>query len=239
MARVFLAASSESLIISEAPVTGPPFTVTFWFYPTTVGVAQTMFWLGDLSEANQFFSVGLNATDHLTIFVQQTLSSQEVATSATVTVNTWHHATAIFESDIVRRISLDNQTEATGIIDLGPTGVDGTAWARRGDSSPDQYFDGYLFWGSISNEILPAAAKAPFANGASPLHYRREHLKRFYPFIADEDIDLITGKSLSVVGTPTVLAVAPSGLLSPTAYALPPKGYWSKGSIDSGISLKT
>ena len=239
MARVFLAASSEALTIAEAPVTGPPFTVSFWFRPTTVGVLQTMFWFGDASVTNHYFQVGLDSTNHLFVQAQVGVSTSTTPTTQTVTVNTWHHAMVTFASNTSRIVSLDDQTEAENTSDLVPLSRNSMAWGRSNDSTPSQYYDGYLFWGSIYSEAILGEQRTPLANGACPLHHRREHLERFYPFVGEDDKDLIAGKILSVVGTPTFTDSAPSGLLAPAAYALPAKGYWAKGSIESGISLKT
>lgn len=239
MAKVFLAASSEAMTFVEAPVTGPPFAVSFWFRPTTVGVAQTMFWLGDPTSADEFWSVELDASDQLVIRGQDGASSEATATVATVTVDTWHHATAIFASNILRRISLDNQTEASGTDDLTPATPTTVVWGRRGDSSPTNYFDGYLLWGAIYSEIMASADKKPLADGASPLFFRREQLEAFYSFIEGEDRNLITGIIGDLVATPTNLAASPNNLASPNGVILPLKGYLEGDIVSKGITLST
>lgn len=227
MSRVFTAASSEWLSVAEAPVTAAPFAVSLFFRPTTIGVAQTLFWLGDSSSSTRFFAVELDASDNLVIRARAGLGNQIATTAGAVTVDTWHHAMAIFESAASRRISLDGGTEANNTTSVTPTGVDSLSFARNSDSSPDQYFDGHIMWAAIWDVSFANGEYEILSERKCPLYFSRDNLVDFYPLLADEDIDVINRRALTANNTPTISTDNPSrtdGNMYET-----PADYWTYG----------
>lgn len=227
MSRVFTAASSESLTVAEAPVTTPPFAVSFFFQPTTVGVAQTMFWLGDASSSSSYFSVELDASDQLLGRALSGVTNRVVTTVATVTVDTWHHALAVFATTTLRQISLDGQAEAANTQLVNPSGIDSMAFARNSDSSPNQYFDGHLMWAAIWNVAFVDGEYEILSDRKCPLYFRRDELVDFYPLLADEDVDIINRRQLTANNTPTISTDNPTrtdGNMYET-----PADYWTYG----------
>lgn len=211
MSRVFTAASSEWLDVAEAPVTTYPFSVSFFFRPTTVGAAQTMFWLGNTAVANDYFSVELDATDHLIIHARDGVGSNELTpTVATVTVNTWHHAMAIFESATSRRISLDGGVEASGTDNITPDNTNGLAFGRHSTSAPGSYYDGHLMWAAIWDVAFANGEYEILSERKCPLYFRRDNLVDFYLLINSEDVDVVNRRALTANNTPTTSTNNPS-----------------------------
>lgn len=227
MSRVFTAASTEWLAAATTPVATIPFAISLFFRPTTVGVAQTMCWIGDASDAAQYFEVALDATDHLVAHVQSGATSGVAASAGTVTVNTWHHAFAIFTSATSRRIALDGGTEANNTTNATPTGVDVIAFARRNDSTPTTYYDGHLMWAAIWNVSFADGEYEILSERKCPLYFSRDNLVDFYPLLADEDVDIINRRALTPNNTPTTSNDNPSrtdGNMYET-----PADYWTYG----------
>ena len=227
MSRVFTASSSEWLAAGSTPVTVVPFAISFFFRPTTVGVAQTMVWIGDVSNAASYFEVGLDATDHLVAHAQVSITSGVAASAGTVTVNTWHHAFAIFASATSRRISLDRGTEANNTTSVTPTGVDVIAFGRRNDSTPTAYYDGHLMWAAIYDVSFADGEYEILSERKCPLYFRRDNLVDFYPLIADEDIDIINRRVLTPNNSPSVSTNNPSRT-DGNMYEIP-ADYWTYG----------
>ena len=138
-----------------------------------------------------------------------------------MSVNTWHHLCGVFASAIDRRMYLDGDTANKGSDTISRTplgGYDRVAIGTIGDFSPGDYMSGRGADAAIWNIALSEPELVVLSKGYSPLFVHPENLVFYAPLINNEDRDIIGGRLLSEVSTPTVADHAP--IRYPTAQIL-------------------
>lgn len=209
MARFFDDASSEYLENDTAVVGDVPLTLAAWIYSDDVasGDDQSIIFVGDKDVSGAHFMLRYDATDPGDFILARHRASgpQGNATAGTVTVNTWHHAAAVFASDTSRTAYFNGSPgseETTNVT--GAITPDRISIGRAGDSSPGNHFSGRIAETAVWDAALTAPEIASLSKGFSPLFIRPQNLVFYAPLIRDEDLDRVGGLSLTAFNTPTV-----------------------------------
>lgn len=215
MARLFDDVQTEYLEINQAVVSGTPFATVFLFNTNDDSGYQTPFFLGDKDVDAEFFEVILNKDDHKIWAITQQAGGVWAITSTNWSLNTWHHACAIFASSTDRRVLIDGGGKGTNATDKTPAGLDRTSIGRRGRLSATHYVSGLIaeaaIWDLSDWPGATASDKADnfekiigsLAKGFSPLFFSLG-LKAYWPLMRDEDIDVVGGYNLTPFNTPSI-----------------------------------
>ena len=150
MAAGFIAASSQGLLNSAAPVTAVPFTVSLWFKSTAAGVSGTIFSVQDTAADDQGWSLFKTTGNTLDFgaYSGATYGSGAV-TSGTVSDSKWHFIVYRAITTANRRGSLLLESGAIehvqSTVSLTPTSVDAVSvgYAPWGPPTGNgDYFEG-------------------------------------------------------------------------------------------------
>ena len=226
MARLFDAASLEHLGIDSTPITGTPLAMSCWFNRSSIAaVGMTLVWVGDKGASRTAWWLeiqGFGAGNRLE-FYSALQAGQAITTTTTVAANTgqWYHACGIEASATDRRVLLDNGGKGTNSTSVIPIGIDRINIARRGDSSPSEYFGGSIaesaIWdlsdwpgvtASDKADSFEAIALPALAQGYSPMFFPLG-LVAYWPLIRDEDQDRVGGYDLTAFNIPSIAAHPP------------------------------
>jgi hypothetical protein len=192
--------SSSQYLQGGAPITAYPFTMSIWYYYTTVRT-QALIALTDESDTDDTFVLYISNADNVYYYVQRNSWTQTAIINTSA--NTWHHACAIETSNVSHSIIHDgdvsNKKTATG--NITPINID---IVRIGYEQSPIYFDGRLAEPAIWNTALSNDEVVSLSLGYSPFLIRPQNLIFYPPLIRDDDKDLIEGLSLSAIGSPTV-----------------------------------
>jgi hypothetical protein len=149
--------ASEEYLKASAVLTGTPITVSCWFY-TTVTAIQRLVDITDESTWNQRFSLRAHSNYFLSGQIYATPGSDAAICSAQYSLNTWHHATAVFASSTSRACYMDGGNKGTNTTDLTPTGLDiTTIGSGINTNSPWQPMTGRVSGVKIWNRALSDA----------------------------------------------------------------------------------
>lgn len=147
MAAFFASASTTRLTNSAPPVTGYPFSVGFWVYPTTTGTNRVFWSLCDTAGTQGFFAVRQTAGNLWGLFQTDDVSPISTTLGA-VTAGQWAYIFVRFVSATSQRISVlqydGSIVTATNSTSDTPAGIDTMAFGALSHSSPTQYFDGAI-----------------------------------------------------------------------------------------------
>jgi len=153
MAAFFASASSQKLLNSVAPVTGPPFSVGFWAYPTTTGTTRYLWSLSDTAGTINYYTIAQSASNDWNVLQTDDASpTGGTAGVSAVTANQWVYIVARYISGTNRRMAVKLHTgeivHAAGAINDNPTGIDVMAFGCLNHSAPTGFFDGGIaeFW---------------------------------------------------------------------------------------------
>ena len=236
MAREFNG-STQGIDSATGAATNYPYAFCGWFYQHVAGWDWVF---SNAENATTYDAVGVFSDGKARMLHWGSGSSQNVDSTTTSSLNTWHHVCGIFISNVSRRVYLDGGGEGTG---NGLTSkADGYACAIgvSADTTPAAYFDGRIaevaVWDvsvypggtdgdkatSFKNTTLQALAA-----GYSPLFF--PGLMHYWPLGGaesnnDADTDVWGGNHMdgSRFAAPTT-AEHPPGLIYPVhSYAPPP-----------------
>jgi hypothetical protein len=228
MAVLFDDGSSEYLQHVYPIVDTPPFSFSGWFRTDDLTTGQVIVAAADTATNDNRYMLqfwGTQAGDPVRAFAQS--SSPAVAASAVsttgVSVNTWHHACAVFTSTSSRTIYLDGGSSATDLTSCVPVYYpDNISVGRTADSTPGGYFSGRIAdVGVWADAALTAEEAAVMASGYSAGFVRPESLTYWYPLFNTSDLISYgrTSNALTAYNTPTTAdgppIVYPSGAHTP------------------------
>ena len=201
MARSLASASSQYLEASAAVVTGYPFTVASWFYPTSTGVFATVWSTGVNSTGNNYFQLGTTSGNFLR-FRARTTSNNDCTSGNTISANAWNHAVALGTSAASRTVILNDGTPVTTTGSRDPTGMDRNAFGRLVTSTPTDYMNGRIGLSAIWNVVLSAAEITSLYKGIHPLKIRPAALLGVWPLggVFSPEPELVSAAALTVTG---------------------------------------
>lgn len=218
MARLLDDASSQYLTNANAIVSATPLTMACWFYSDDATVLQTLMSIGQSADNTNFFSLhadGSVAGDPVRISRN---GSVVASTTTGYTVNTWHHACAVYADATTRASYIDGGSKGTDSTSWTPSGMNVTSIGRlERNSTTKRYMSGRVAWPAIWNVALTDAEVLMLARGFSPHMVRPEALVAFWPLHGNDspEPDLFGGFALTLSGSPTkaesVRLFVPSG----------------------------
>ena len=206
MARAFDDGSTQFLLnTSVAVVSAAPCTMAAWFN-TDDSAKDALLAVSNYSPGsfNGFWLV-LDEYD----YVQARLydgSIGNATSSTTYSLNTWHHACAVFAANNNRSAYLDGGNKGTDTSTHTPSGLENTSIGAilYNEGPGDWLISGSIAEAGIWNVALSDAEVALLAKGYSPLFVRPQNLVFYAPLIRDEDIDIVGGLALTPYNSPTV-----------------------------------
>ncbi len=180
MARLFDDAQSQYLEIDQIAVGSVPISIACWCYPDAVSRFAGLVVLADKDVANMQQILRIDNNDKINATSWDASGAQSAVTSTTVSVNTWHHAAAVFAANNDRRAYLDGGGKGTSATSRTPVGLDRMSIGRAGDSTPGIYMSGRIAEVGIWNAALSDDEIASLAKGASPLLVKPANLVAYW-----------------------------------------------------------
>lgn len=190
-------------ILSDEPI-----TLACWFKPSSLDSTDSLISIGD-SAGPGFWRLGTTSADQLFCQKQDNLGSGSgVATllSPLLTVGTWFHCCAVFESNNSRTVYLDGSNlllDTTNVTD--PNSNRTSIGIQAGNLGTPAPADGLIAEVGIWNVSLTPAEIISLAKGFVPRLIRRNSLVLYAPLIRD----IINLKGLALTATGTTVADHP------------------------------
>jgi hypothetical protein len=178
MARRFVAASSQTLECTSAPLTAVPLTISFWYRPSTVSGTETMVSLTASSGATNGFSVW-RFSGNLQAYTNAASSASH---SGTLTVGRWVHVAATWTGTTSRIIyyNSDPVTDTTSVT--APAGINRfNVGCHFQSGSRVNYASSDIAEVAIWAEALTAYEIRMLTQWASPVVVRPQSLRAYLP----------------------------------------------------------
>ena len=236
MSRSFDDASSQYLFDTTAPITVEPITMACWFYADDDAATGALMSLGDFDGQNVWL---LLAHSNDNIYARQYTGGVLAAAGVgSFSIDTWHHACAVYAATDDRKVYLDGGAPGTNTAVGSPSGIDTVtvgSYAYNGSRGRSP-FSGRLAEAAMWNVALTANEISMLADGYSPLFVRPQNLVFYPPLVRDNDEDIVGGLSLTAVNSPTVAAHPPMIYPAPPIfYSIPSGEAPADLSIDIGM----
>lgn len=205
MARLFVNAGSEHLLLTSSIRDAYPVSFAAWFYPDSASDDGCIVSIARSDGNNSYvgmFAFGSVGGDPLYARIKAAPTHNDTLTSVGWTVNAWNHGCAVFNNNTDRRIYLDGGNKVQGTLDYPyPTNLDRTAIGRLVRSSSGDNFSGRIAEVGVWNAALTDDEVAILAKGYSPLFVRPESLIAYIPIIGrnDPELELIQGNNFDDV----------------------------------------
>lgn len=207
MARVFT--TSQYLETTSVPLTGPPFTIAFWFYVTDVTALHLTFGLSAATGIGYYYlgPRGDVVGDPIQVIADNGATPGTASTSTGYTANTWHHCVGVFASSTSRSVYLNGGGKGTDTTNSTPSGVNRLNFGRM-------YYSGSLF-GNMSGRIAMAGLwSVALGDDEAAALAARYHPRLVRPaslvscwdlggFAGEYDNDWVGGYHLTPSGSPT------------------------------------
>jgi hypothetical protein len=199
-ARNFNGTTDLMSAASTPPVTGVPATMCGFFRVASVAAVRTILAVGHGANAD-YMSVYTRTNSTLRADTGDGTNFASPTTVATVSLNTWHHACAVFAANNDRSIYLDggnkvSETATTVTLSTLDRSRIGVSYI---DTSP---FSGDLAEVAFWNAALTDAEVASLAKGFSPTMVRPMSLRSYYPLSGrGTERDLYARSFLATTGT--------------------------------------
>ena len=205
--------SNQYLSSSGAVLSSVPITMGCWFYSTSNSAKQRLISIGDKDSTSDFFHVSAmgNVTgDPLRASAKRGGATGTATTSSGYSINTWHHAAAVFISNSSRKVYLDAGSVGSNTTSATPASLDTTRLGLRASSGTDGPMAGRIAEAGIWNIALTANDIAQLAEGFSPLLVRPDALVAYWPLggiarfsASSAAADYAGGSSMLPTNTPT------------------------------------
>jgi hypothetical protein len=217
MARLFDDANPDAYITTSAVVTSMPLTMAAWFYTDQLTTNQSIV-TASSEDDNAFHGWWLQMRggefgDYVAARSYGGGSSRMATTSGGATINVWHHACAVFASDVSRSVYIDGGSKGTDTNSSSPLGVDnigiGSIYYWTGSSNDfSSPMSGRIAEAAVWNAALTDDEVAVLAAGFSPLFVRPQSLVFYVPLVRTV-LDRVDNVGFTTYGTPTVAAHPP------------------------------
>ena len=176
--------SSEYLNTGNAVLSSVPITMGCWFYSTSNSATQRLISIGDKDTPNDFFHLSAMGTvtgDPLRASVKRGGAAGSATTTSGYSINTWHHATAVFTSNSDRDVYIDGGSVGNNTTAATPASLDTTRIGARASSGTNGPMAGRIAEAAIWNIALSTSEIAQLASGFSPLLVRPDGLTNYWP----------------------------------------------------------
>lgn len=162
MARLLDDAATEYLNIDQSPIVSYPFVIACRFNSDIINTYQTLISIVDKDVyPGSMYSLSLSNDTKVWVRAYKDPAYGNAKTSTTYSVNTWHHACAIFASATDRRVLLDNGGKVTNATNVTPVNLDRTTIGY--DRRPTSW---YPMSGMIAEAAIWDLSVWPGATGA-------------------------------------------------------------------------
>jgi hypothetical protein len=193
-ARSFDGTDDKLVRSDNTPIVNtPPFTMCIWFNASDNTVARDPLARGSSSDDSPNYRIiirGDTGGDPIQAVHKNNGGTQAIAQSSTgFTINTWHHACAVFTSNTSRTIYLDGGGAVTDTTDLSGSGTtpdDRTSIGNLERLSAGSYFPGLLMEAAFWTAALTADEVAILAKGFSPIMVRPGSLAGHVPVYGND-----------------------------------------------------
>ncbi len=175
---------TDRLEIDSAVLSSPPITMACWFkYPQVAGgVNLTMCALADKDSGTEFTRMFMyNGAPRCQVISAG--NNEQAAVASGITWDVWGHSCAVFANTSSRSIYLNGGGKVTNSNFASSAGLDRTSLGRTGDSSPGDYFFGWIAEMAIWNAALTDAEVLILSKGYSPLFVRPQNLAAYWPLL--------------------------------------------------------
>jgi hypothetical protein len=204
MARLLDDASTEYLeIVGGSPPSTEPLTLAGWFRTNDDAIIQSIITLDDANaDANSY---QLTARGNAGDVVSGTAGGgtfQTADTTTSFTVNTWHHAAAVFRTsgDFISAY-IDGGSKGSNTTDaVVGAGIDHVSIGVRRINNPNAYFSGDLAEIAVWNVDLTDAEIAILALGVPAYMVRPASLVHYAPLVRNLQ-DIASGVTATATGT--------------------------------------
>lgn len=226
MSRSFDGAT-QYLTTASIPVAVAPLSMACWFNTSDDANEQTLMEIGDTGGTADAFSLAINgsvAGDPVQAQTRRSSTSTASSTSG-YSLNTWHHACAVFNSVTDRRAFIDGGSKGTESTSKAPVNLDVVRVGARARSTITAFFTGQVAEAAIWSVTLTDAEVAALGRGVSPLRIRPQSLVFYAPLlgVGSPEPDYTAGQR-----TLTITGGAPAGAShprqQPTAFESPNGG---------------
>ena len=200
----------------SAVVTGRTVAFSIWFYAldTTGGMLIN---IGDSdgggTRNNIYISLSTNTVDLIQFRGGAFLYR---STTATYSINTWHHAVGMIETGGKGYVSLDGNTIVSSAAYFGAAALSGLDTTAIGafiepNGTFSNYCNAHLSMGAIWSNTIPIADINALADGYTPLLIREDVLESYWPLIGrtSPEIDVVGGYNMTLSANPPAIADNP------------------------------
>jgi hypothetical protein len=206
MARLFVAASSQTLNVTATPlITAYPFSVSLLFKPTSA-VAGTLISATDATGGYWSMTTEADGSVSLELDADGSGATALPNSGATVLSNgTTYRLTAVFTNATDRSLYVNTDVFTDTTSEAYPAGLDDLSIGSLGttlDGARSSYADGEIADVGIWDVALTAAEVAALSAGYSADTVRPAKLVNYWPLVgfADPEIDVYGKQDLTVTG---------------------------------------
>lgn len=208
MSRVFDGATTYASFGSSIPVSAAPLSMACWFNTTDDTTEQVLLTIGDTGGTADEFALAINgsvAGDPVQAQARRTSTSSAASTTG-YSLNTWHHACAVFNSTTDRRAFIDGGSKGTEGTSRAPTSLDTVRVGAAARSAATKFFSGSIAHAAIWNATLTDAEVAALGKGVNPLRIRPASLVFYAPLMGGSpEPDYTAGqRALTLTGSPSL-----------------------------------
>jgi hypothetical protein len=204
LARLFASASSQYLS-GNTPVTGAPFSMSAWYYPTNLTEDDVIISMHDGTNGEIFmlFSRGTQAGDPLAVAVRGGGSGWAIFnTTLTVSADTWYHAMYVERSSTDRTVYINGGNSVDNFADRTPVGI--STVSIGSDIFGPRHFSGRIFLPAIWKVALSDAEVLALAMGKYPWEIRPQNLVGLWLPGLQSDLDYSgNGYHMTAYNSPT------------------------------------
>ncbi len=207
MARSF-SGTGQALYLNTGVIAAAPFTMSCWGYPRDLTSDHVAVSIGDKDATDShwagYFVGGIDDTARMLFRPNEGIAW---AVSDTYIVDTWQHLCCVEIASNNRKVYRNAANEGSNANTGTMNTPDQIAIGRDVVSGGWNYMYGYIAEVAIWNVALDLNSEiAALAAGYSPRLIRPQSRVFHAELIRDEDVDLISGSALTVVGSPTIVA---------------------------------
>jgi hypothetical protein len=185
-------------------ITGPPFTVSLWYYDHhTVTTTRWMWSLSDSSVGNHQWMVGSSIGDFAKASIQA--GSIVTLTATGVPLNQWNHLCFVEAAANDHQLYANYTQTASSTTSMVPNTPDRFGIGNLVDSTPPttSSWDGYVAHVAMWNVVLTDPERKALSLGFCPLMIRPQSLIEYHPLIATTQNLVSEGQALTSVNGPT------------------------------------
>jgi hypothetical protein len=219
MSRVFSSASSEAIRFSSfAEISAYPFSIILWFKAYQTNIYGDVLNYCSAVNNEQYIRVLLFNNGTFWASIRNGGVEPSIA-GGSYSANTWHCVGITYSAANNRELWVDGTSIGTSTTSINFPPINRFSLGRLDRPSPANAFNGETGWCAHWNTSLTDADHKTLAKGVSPLLIKPNSLKVFVPcgnLNGETDLDLITGTTLTEVGTPTWSDDSPTGLIYPS-----------------------